>query len=127
MNYHDDDALDRALFALDLEEPPADLRASILTATVYRPAPAFSPWELTVIGLIAAVVVWLVAAVALGGAGLFVHSLQAISENASRAFSNYSTLAWIAAGGATAIWLSLFTGFQPSAAAVRKVGQQHGR
>ena len=42
MKYDSDDALDRALFALPLEEPPADLRASILTATVYRPAPAFS-------------------------------------------------------------------------------------
>ena len=40
MNMYDsDDALDRALFALPLEEPPAGLRASILLATAYRPAP----------------------------------------------------------------------------------------
>ena len=34
-----DDDLDRALFALPLEEPPADLHGRILAATVLRPAP----------------------------------------------------------------------------------------
>ena len=38
-----DDELDRALFALPLEEPPADLRARILAATVCGSAPAFRP------------------------------------------------------------------------------------
>ncbi len=44
----DDDALDRALAALPLEEPPADLHARIMAATVYAPAPAGVPvpgWE----------------------------------------------------------------------------------
>ncbi len=113
MKYDSDDALDAALFALPLEEPPADLRAAILTSTVYRPAPVFSFRELAVLGLICAVVVWLVAAVIAGGASLFADSLQAVGTVITRAFSSESTLAWIAAGAATAIWVSLFTGFQP--------------
>jgi len=118
MKYDNDDALDRALFALPLEEPPGDLRAAILTATVYRPAPLFKPWEIAVLGVVAAVATWLIALVVLGGAPLFVHSLEAIGSTSEDLLSNYSTLAWIAAGGAVAIWLSIFTGFQPSARGV---------
>ncbi|HET9030713.1 MAG TPA: hypothetical protein VFN49_11100 [Candidatus Aquilonibacter sp.] len=114
MNYDSDDALDRALFALPLEEPPADLRAAILTATVYRPAPLFKPWELAVLGTLAAIVTWLVVLVIMSGGTLAMHSVQAIGSAIESAFSNYATLAWVAAGGGAAIWLSLFTGFQPS-------------
>jgi hypothetical protein len=118
MKYDSDDALDRALFALPLEEPPADLRAAILTATVYRPAPLFKPWEIGLLGAVAAIACWLVGVVVLGGGTLFVHSLEAIAEAVGDALSNYSTLAWIAAGGGAAIWLSIFTGFQPAAKGV---------
>ena len=118
MKYDSDDALDRALFALPLEEPPADLRASILTATVYRPAPLFKPWEIVVLGAIAAIVTWLVAVVVLGGGALFIDSLETIGSSIAR-ISNLTTLAWIAAGGGAAIWLSIFTGFQPAAKGVR--------
>ncbi len=45
-NHMTDDELDRALFALPLEEPPADLHGRILAATVLRPAPTFRVWEL---------------------------------------------------------------------------------
>lgn len=56
-----DDELDRALFALPLEEPPADLHRRILAATAFRPAPTFRVWEL-----------WLLAAaVAVAGALTF--------------------------------------------------------
>ena len=65
MNFDNDDALDRALFALPLEEPPADFRAGILSATIYRPAPVFSFRELVTLSAICAVLVWLVAAVIL--------------------------------------------------------------
>jgi len=34
-----DDELDRALFALPLEEPPADMHQRIMSATVLRAAP----------------------------------------------------------------------------------------
>lgn len=120
MNF-DDDALDRALFALPLEEPPAGLRSAILTSTVYRPAPLFSVYELVVLGAIVAMLVALVTLVAMSGGTLFVHSLQAIGNAFDRAFLNVSTLAWMAAGGATAVWLSIFTGFQPAIASGRKV------
>ncbi len=115
MKYDNDEALDRALFALPLEEPPVDLRASILTATVYRPAPLFKPWETALLGAVAAVATWLIALVVLGGGTLFMHSLEAIGSTSEDFLSNYSTLAWIAAGGAVAIWLSIFTGFQSAA------------
>ena len=113
MMYRDDDALDRALFALPLEEPPADLRASILTATIYRPAPAFSVWEVSALGVMAAVIVWLIALIAMGGGSLFVHTISAIVATVSRPLSNVTTLAWVAAGAATAFWLTFFTGSQP--------------
>ncbi|MDE2481445.1 MAG: hypothetical protein KGN02_04575 [bacterium] len=114
MKYDSDDALDRALFALPLEEPPADLRAAILTATVYRPAPLFKPWELALIGTIVAIVLWLGALIVMGGGALFVESIEKLGVAVIRAFASTTTLAWLAAGGATAIWLSIFTGFQSS-------------
>ncbi|MGB6986314.1 MAG: hypothetical protein WBD74_10120 [Candidatus Aquilonibacter sp.] len=113
MNFKDDDALDAALFALPLEEPPTDLRAAILSATIFRPAPLFSFREIVTLGALCAVTVWLIAAVIGGGASLFVHSLQAIGATTLRAGGNVTLLGWIAAGAATAIWLSIFTGFQP--------------
>lgn len=117
MKMYDEDALDRALFALPLEEPPADLRASILLATAYRPAPAFSVLELGVVGALGAVAAWLILLLVLGGGSLFVSTLDTIASYALRAFSNPATLAWVAAGGATALWLSLFSGFAPVTAA----------
>ena len=127
MKYDSDDALDRALFGLALEEPPADLRASILTATVYRPAPAFSAWEIAGLGILAAIAVWLVSLVVAGGGTLFVHTVADIGTTLSRSLSNAATIAWLAAGGATAIWLSLFSGFQPFALAGQRSGRKGGR
>ena len=122
MMYRDDDALDRALFALPLEEPPADLRASILTSTVYRPAPvpAFAPWEIGLLGLMAALLVWFVSIIAMGGGSLFEHTISAIASTASRALPNVTTLAWLGAGTATAFWLTFFTGSQPWALASQR-------
>jgi hypothetical protein len=53
-----DDELERALFALPLEAPPAGLRERILASTVYRVAapPAFRTWELWLLGIALAVV-----------------------------------------------------------------------
>ena len=124
MMYRDDDALDRALFALPLEEPPADLRASILTSTVYRPAPVFSFWEITGLGVVAAVVVWLLALIAMGGGSLFVHTVETIVATVARPLSNVTTLAWLGAGAATAFWLTFFTGSQPFMLASQRVGQR---
>lgn len=114
MMHHSDDALDAALFALPLEEPPADLRASILTATVYRPAPAFALWEVALLAIATAVLAWLVALVAQGGLSLFAHTVSVIGLTVGRSLSNVTTLAWIAAGGAAAFWISIFTASQPA-------------
>jgi hypothetical protein len=127
MMYNDDAELERALFALPLEEPPLDLRASILTATVYRPAPPFTVWEATLIGAIGAILLWLIALIAMGGAPLFVDTLSAIVTTVERPLYHVATLAWLAAGIATAFWLTFFTGSQPFAPAVRRVEQQAGR
>ena len=124
MMYRDDDALDRALFSLPLEEPPADLRASILTSTVYRPAPVFSFWEITGIGVMAAVFGWLVALIAMGGGALFLHTISTIVTTVARPLTNVTTLAWLAAGAATAFWLTFFTGSQPFTLASQRVGQR---
>ncbi|HTX58444.1 MAG TPA: hypothetical protein VMH02_02120 [Verrucomicrobiae bacterium] len=127
MRYDSDDALDRALFALELEEPPGDLRASILTATAYRPAPAFSAWDIALIGVICSVGAWLLVLLANGGAAPLVHALADVSAVLSRALSSVATLAWLAAGGATAIWLSVFTGSQPFALAGRRSERRSAR
>lgn len=123
----DDRELERALMELPLEEPPAGLRASILLATAYRPAPVFSLWDLAGIGAAGAVAIWLVALLVLGGGSLFVHTLGLIGSFASRFFSNGTTLAWLAAGGATAIWLTLFTGPQPAGLLSYRSGRRTGR
>ena len=104
----DDERLERALAALPLEEPPEGLRASILLATAYRPTPAFSFFELSVAGSLGAVALWLVVLLVLGGGSLFVHTLAVIGSVVSHTFSNAAMLAWLAAGGATALWLTLF-------------------
>lgn len=123
MSYDNDDDLDRMLFALPLEEPPADLRASILAATAYRPAPVFKPWEVSMMGAVAAVGIWLVVLIVLGGPALFARTLQHISDGAIRAGSNAELMGWLAAGCATAAWLTLFTRFQR----LHKVTQQQSR
>lgn len=107
------DELEQAILNLPLEEPPPGLRASILMATAYRPAPAFSVTELAMLGAIAAIGIWFIVLLISGGGSLFVHTLEAIGSVTSRALSNVATLAWLAAGGATALWLTLFTGSQP--------------
>jgi hypothetical protein len=127
MKYDSDDALDRALFALPLEEPPESLRASILTATIYRPVPAFAPWEIAGIGAVAAIGIWFAVLIALGGGTLFVHTLSTIGETFTHVFSSVANLAWIAAGIATATWLTVFMGSQPYALAGQRSGRRGSR
>lgn len=127
MMYDSDDALDRALFELPLEEPPSDLRASILASTAYRPAPPFSMWEAAALGAIAAVTVWLAVLIALGGGGLFLHTLGTIGSSLAQALSNVRLVAWLAAGTMTAYWLTFFTGSQHFWPALRRVERETGR
>lgn len=122
------DELERAILALPLEEPPEGLRASILLATAYhRPAPAFSFAELAVLGALGAVALWLVVLLVLGGGTLFVHTLATIGSVLSRTFSNNAFVAWLAAGAATALWLTLFTGSQPLLSASHRSERSAGR
>ena len=123
----DDAALERAICSLALEEPPAGMRASILLATAYRPAPAFSFLELAALGALGAIAIWLGVLLVLGGGTLFVQTLGVIGSTLSRALSNGATLAWLAAGGATAFWLTLFTGSQPIALAPHRSERGAGR
>jgi hypothetical protein len=123
----DDNELESAIRALPLEEPPAGMRASILLATAYRPAPAFSFLDLAVLGALGAVALWLVVLLVLGGGSLFIQTLATIGSSASRLFSNATTVAWLAAGGATALWLTLFTGYQPAAVAPHRSGRRAER
>lgn len=113
-DFNEFDALDRALSALPLEEPPGDLRASILHATVYRSHHSFPWWESLTFGVLGAVGVWLIVAIVVGGGSLFVHTVAAITSTVIAMLSEAQTAMWLAAGAATAVWLSLFTGFQPA-------------
>ena len=72
------------------------------------------------LGAVGAVALWMVVLLVLGGGSLFVHTLATIGSGLSRAFSNAGVLAWLAAGGATALWLTLFTGSQPVAVAIHR-------
>jgi hypothetical protein len=97
-----DDELERALFALPLEEAPAGLRDRILAATVYRVpvAPAFRAWELWLLAL-ALVVVGVVTYLLLAG----VPDLGNRTHDALHALGLFSsrTYAWFAVGVST-VW-----------------------
>lgn len=103
-HYNDDD-LERALFALDLEEPPADLRSSILAGTIYHVpvSAAISPWEVWLGGGLCAALVWLVIAVLRGAGTPVLDTLGAYGEQALSFFSQPATLFWIAVGGAAVV------------------------
>jgi hypothetical protein len=123
----DDERLERALLDLPLEEPPAGLRASILLATAYRPAPAFSFLDFAALGSLGAIAVWLVVLLVMGGGSLFVATLATIGSTFSHFFSNTGVLAWLAAGGATALWLTLFTGSKPLVTAAHRSSERSSR
>ena len=91
-----DDPLDRALLALPLEEPPADLRPRILAATVLAPPPAFRPWELWLVVTLTACAAWLCIDVVRSGA-------------VASWLANPATLLWLAIGGSSVWWISNLT------------------
>jgi hypothetical protein len=102
----DDDALDRMLAALPLEEPPANLHARILAATVDAPPvpPIGAGWELWVIATLAGVAVWL---------SWLVISSPHLTERAAGTIARLveaggltsgTTLLWLAIGGSAAWW-----------------------
>lgn len=105
-HYDSDEELERALFALDLEDPPADLRHSILAATIYHVpvTAAVRPWELWLYGGLCAALVWLLVAVLRGtpvdSTAMF------YGEQLVAFFSHPATLFWIAVGAAASAWIS---------------------
>jgi hypothetical protein len=103
------DDIDRALFSLQLEEPPDDLRASILAVTVEAPREfvlgrPFSWLDLAVAGTALAFAVWLSSLVVAGHGG---PSLETAIAQLGSALANPVVLAWLGAGASTAVWLSL--------------------
>jgi hypothetical protein len=104
----DFDELDRAIFALPLEAPPPGLRASILASTVYAApvsALAMRGWEIALVGALLALAVWL--GLAVTGDPRFAAAATAATLSVTRALADTTTLLWLAAGAATAFWLSL--------------------
>jgi len=103
-----DDELERVLFALPLEEPPVELRARILAATIERPRLTFRAWETWLIGTVVAFVVWLAFAV-----GTSVPDLGGtISRTVSDAVDQVATLVpvsalmWGLLGISFVVWIS---------------------
>jgi len=104
--YETDEELERALFALDLEEPPADLRASILAATIYRTPVPVKVWEVWALGALCAVLTWALLLVVRGGAGPAVETISAYINQGLVLFLQPQTLVWTALGGCAALWIS---------------------
>ncbi|MEA2663959.1 MAG: hypothetical protein QOI11_903 [Candidatus Eremiobacteraeota bacterium] len=112
---YDDDALDRALAALPLEEPPAGLHARIMAATVDAPVPAAAlpGWELWLIAILSSLALWL--------AWLFVttpHAVERLTFAIDRiveagGLSSASTLLWVAIGVSAAWWVTQISVPQP--------------
>jgi hypothetical protein len=111
MNFFDDDALDRALASMPLEEPPSDLRAHILAGTIFRSRPVLTIWEIVASASIALALAWLAV------------SMRAeLAAGLAAAFSTTASLAWITwlgVGSAIAAVL-VFTQSQASSAYARR-------
>jgi hypothetical protein len=104
--YDSDDELERALFAMPLEEPPAELRASILAGTIYRAPAPFKAWEVWTLGAIVGLAVWLVWLIVAGGADSAMETIGIIGGYITAFFTQPLNLVWLTLGGATALWMS---------------------
>jgi hypothetical protein len=106
MNHDEYDDLDRALFALPLEEPPAGLRGSILRATVYAsPAPeAFGRMETIAVGVLLALASWL--AILCATDRTLVHGLEGFLGAFLAVLSDPRTVVWLGLGAAIAAVLT---------------------
>ncbi len=99
------DELDRALFALPLEETPHDLHAAILGSTIYRPAFPVKPWEIWTIATVVAFAAWLCIAVARGAFPQLANAENAVVQ-AFAAPAAWPVLFWILVGAAATAWFS---------------------
>ena len=105
MKYYSEDDLERALFNLPLEEAPADLRARILSGTIYRHAVPVKAWEAWLIGSSFAVLAWLLVLILRDGPAPVVTTLNTIGSALLAAIAQPATILWIAVGGAVAMWM----------------------
>ena len=106
-----DDELERALFALPLEEPPVDLRARIFAATIDRPRLTFRAWEIGLIGTLLACMVWLTLMIGTSAPNLGETISRAVSAGVDRFVPtlSVSSLMWMALGSSFAVWISQLT------------------
>ena len=116
--YDSDEELERALFSLELEEPPADLRESILAGTIYRPPLPFKLWEVWALGALCAVMAWVAVLAARGDAAPAFETFQNAIGTGLAAFSQPQTLFWTALGGGMVLWISQLN-LTPAAGALR--------
>ena len=109
-----DDDLDRALFALPMEEPPADLRGRILAATALRPAPTFRVWELVLLAF-AVLGVSLLTFVVMHSDPHAAGRLVDAANAGMRAMGlfNRNTYIWLAIGISSVWWISSLTFITP--------------
>jgi hypothetical protein len=102
-----EDELDRALFALPLEEPPADLHGRIMAATALRPAPTFTALEICVlvlsVALVGSLTFWMFASTPHAGSRLA--DTIVAGARAMGLFSR-STYVWLAVGISSVWWIS---------------------
>ena len=121
------DALDRALFALPLEDAPAGLRDAILDATIYARTiaaaqpPVLRTWEVATIGALLAIACWF--GLFLAGDRPHAAAFETAAFALGRGFADPQTLLWLAAGGAVAAWVSFAhasSGFSPGPTRVRR-------
>ena len=98
------DELDRALFALALEELPAGLHDRILAATVYHAPALFRTWELWLLAAAVAIVGFVTFAL-LTAVPHLGDQLQSAIVSLVHALGLFSvaTYAWLAVG-ASAVW-----------------------
>jgi hypothetical protein len=108
MSNHDDD-LDRALAALPLEEPPAGLHARIMAATVYRPAPVFTGWEVWLIGTFVAVALWLTWMLVNAPNATERITTAVVNAIDGAGLTSEYTVLWLAVGVSAAWWISQLT------------------
>jgi hypothetical protein len=109
-----DAEIERALFALALEEPPADLHARILAATIHRPRQIFRTWEIWVIGTLLAFMAWLTYLVfATPSAGDRLERLVAGGIEQFGLMLGSGLALWILLGVSAAVWTSFVTFPQP--------------
>ena len=108
---HDDDALDRMLSALPLEETPPGLHDRILAATTLAPAaaPRVMSWEIWVIGLVVALGVWISWYILSQPQAPALIS-GALAQGAQQSgLLSLTTLEWLAAGASAAWWISMLS------------------